>query len=290
MSIVEKAIDKLRQSRDQTGEQPKQTTAASAGPMASLERAREAAATEPNKLKKPVLKIDRVQLCRKGLYPSQAMATRVGDEFRRLKRPLLAAINAPAGSTASSHANRIMITSAEIGEGKSFTAMNLALSLSLEHEHDVLLVDGDVLRRSLSSALGLGNHLGFTELLSDPGRNPEDVLVPTDVDGLVILPSGSRHEMSSELFSSRRMASMMNRMASPEGRIVIVDSPPILGAAETLALATYLQQIVMVVRAGVTLEHKVKTALELLESEQDKLIRLVLNQNTGAHGNYYYYY
>lgn len=293
MSIVEKAADKLRQNRDEaskTTQDPLAKAAKSAGPVETYAQVREQPKPPAGKPNHPVLKIDRAQLFRSGLYPSETMVKRLSDEFRRMKRPLLAAVHAQGNAAVSSHVNRIMITSAEEGEGKSFTAMNLALSLSLEHEHDVLLMDGDVLRHSLSSAFGLDNNTGLTELLSNPELTLDDVVVPTDVKGLSVLPAGARHELSSEMFSSRRMATLMNLMASLQGRIVVVDSPPILGAAETLSLATYLQQIVMVVRAGVTLEHKVKTALEMLESEQGKLISLVLNQNTSAHGNYYYYY
>jgi len=211
------------------------------------------------------VEINLEQLHRLGMVTPEGGRTPVAEEFRMIKRPLIKHALAKGGG-ASRHNNLIMITSALPGEGKTFCAINLAMSIAMELDHTVLLVDADVARPSLLSTLGLPPHRGLMDLLIDDKLDMADVMLRTNVDTLSLLPAGTRTPRATELLASSTMSSLVTEIANryPD-RIVIFDSPPLLLTSESRVLATHMGQIVMVVEAQTTTQHAVKDALHQLE-------------------------
>lgn len=218
------------------------------------------------------------------LVPGAARST-LSDQYRVVKRPL---IRNAVGRDASkiTHGNLIMVTSALAGEGKSFTALNLSMSIAAELDHTVMLVDADVARPSILGMLGLesrdGNasRQGLLDVLEGRAQIP-DVLLRTNVDKLTILPSGALHERATELLASEAMSRLLQEMARryPD-RIIVFDSPPLLQTTEARVLATHMGQVVLVVRAGETGQSAVQDALATIESCPVRL--LLLNCATSA--------
>ncbi len=227
-----------------------------------------------------------------GVLPPENLSNQIADEFRRIKRPLLA--NAfGKGVEEVENGNLIMLASALSGEGKTFTALNLAMSVARERERTVLLIDADVAKPHISRMLGLESRPGLLDLVIDDKLDLGDCLVTTDVPGLRILPAGQRHSHATELLASDKMEALVSEIANryPD-RIVVFDSPPLLQTAEAQVLSLLVGQVVMVVAAGATKQTAVETALEMLDPS--KTINLVLNKSTTAptsdyYGGYYGY-
>jgi protein-tyrosine kinase len=233
-----------------------------------------------------VLDLERIRAM--GLLVPDARRSRIKEEYRHIKRPLL--MNATGkGATVAEHANLIMVTSSRPGEGKTFTACNLALSIAAERDRTVLLVDADVIKPSVAKTLGFEAGKGLVDLLIDEQLEVADVLVDTNVPSLTILPAGSTHHLSTELLASdnmRKLAVEMSRRYTD--RIIIIDSPPLLVTTEASVLATLVGQIVMVVEAGHTHQSQVQEALALLDANQ--IVGFVLNKKRGVLGADYYGY
>ena len=210
-----------------------------------------------------------------GLLTPHAPRSHLADQYRVLKRPLIS--NAMGkGAETIKHGNLIMITSALPGEGKSFTSVNLAMSIAAELDHTVMLVDADVARPSILRMLGLPVGPGLLDLLEGKA-DMADVLMRTNVDKLTLLPSGTPHPRATELLASEAMNHLLDDMATryPD-RIIIFDSPPLLLTTEARVLATHMGQIVMVVAAGRTQQASVQQALAAIESCPVKM--MVLNK------------
>jgi exopolysaccharide/PEP-CTERM locus tyrosine autokinase len=230
--------------------------------------------------------VDVAALDQAGFVTPASPRSALGDQFRVLKRPLIA--NAVGrGAAALNHGNLIMVTSALAGEGKTYTAVNLAMSIAAELDHTVMLVDADVARPSVLNTLGLPAGPGLLEVLEGKATLPE-VLLRTDVDKLTVLPAGSQHKRATELLASEAMNSLLDDMATRySDRIIIFDSPPLLLTTEARALATHMGQIVMVVQAGRTLQADVQHALSTIEACPVRL--MVLNKaRTEGPGGYGY--
>ena len=221
------------------------------------------------------VELDLDALAAAGYVTPNSPRTRTADQFRVVKRPLIR--NAMGdGKEGTAHSNLIMVTSALAGEGKSFTAVNLAMSIATELDHTVMLVDADVARPSVLRILGLPSGPGLLDLLDD-SSDMSNVLLRTNVDKLTVLPSGTPHARATELLASEAMRQLLDDMASryPD-RIIIFDSPPLLLTTESRALATNMGQIVVVVQAGRTLQSDVQHALATIESCPVKM--MLLNQ------------
>ncbi len=217
----------------------------------------------------------------------KAQRSLTAEQFRVIKRPLLT--NAMGkGAAPVTHGNRIMVTSAMAGEGKTFTAINLAMSMAMELDHTVLLVDADVSRPSIMKTLGLPSGPGLLDLLLANQTEMSDALLRTNIDKLTLLPSGTPHPRATELLASDAMSALVEEMGRryPE-RIIIFDSPPLLLTTESRVLATHMGQIVMVVQAGQTQRAQVRHALETIENCPIKL--MVLNQVREEERNSYGY-
>jgi protein-tyrosine kinase len=268
MGIIEKAIEKMH-GQQQTG----------VPPLANGGRA----GTRPVR----IIEIDEHALRRAGLLPPEHQARQIARQFREIKRPLLASALG-RGTARVLNGQLIMLASAVPGEGKTFTSINLALSLALERDVQVLLVDADVLKPHISRLLGVEKEPGLLEALENPGYDIESAMLPTSVRGLSVLPAGARNENATELLASERMREIASRMVKVHpNRIVLFDSPPLLLATEPHALAQVTEQIVVVVRAGMTLQREVLDALGQIP--EGKHVSLVLNQSVTASTGYYQY-
>jgi exopolysaccharide/PEP-CTERM locus tyrosine autokinase len=235
------------------------------------------------------VEIDLDALALAGIVSPTAPRSQIADQFRVIKRPLIS--NALGkGVTLIENGNLIMVTSALAGEGKSFTAINLAMSIATELDTTVMLVDADVARPSVLRVLGLPPGPGLLDLVLDESIDMSSVLLKTNIEKLSILPSGTPHERATELLASDAMIQLLRNMASRYAdRIIIFDSPPLLLTTESRVLASHMGQIVMVVRAESTLQSDVHHALSNIEACPVKM--LVLNQaRTASKGTYGYGY
>jgi receptor protein-tyrosine kinase len=233
--------------------------------------------------------INLAELAKRGYVTPEAATSQTADEFRVIKRPIIR--NAIGGGGANGKIrNLVMITSALPAEGKTFTALNLAMSVAMEFDSTVLLVDGDVAHPSLPALLGVPNSPGLLDLLTRDDLDVADVLIRTNVEKLTVMPAGSRQRRATELLASEQMANLLRELASRySDRIIIFDSPPLLPTTEARVLATHMDQIVMVVAADTTTQHTLSQALATIESCEIVLMMLNKASSTDV-GAYYGYY
>ena len=231
--------------------------------------------------------INFAKLKARGFVTPDAGSSQIAEEFRVIKRPI---IRNAVGRGAVEHGNLVMVTSALPSEGKTFTSLNLALSIATEIDSTVLLVDGDVAHPSIPEIIGAPHGPGLLDLLTRDDLDFGDALVKTNIDKLSLLPAGTRHRRSTELLASEQMASLLREIASRyRDRIIIFDSPPLLATTEARVLATNMGQIVMVVAADATSHHAVNQALATIEGCE--IVLMVLNKASRTDvGTYYGYY
>jgi len=224
----------------------------------------------------------------KGMLSIDAAHGQLAEEYRVIKRPLL--MNAfGEGKSVIENANLILVTSSLPGEGKTFTAVNLALSIAAEKDKTVLLVDADVIKPAASTLFGVSDRPGLTDLLEHEKTFP-DVLLRTDVPKLSIVPAGRRHPHATELLASDAMQKLAKDMSRryPE-RIIIFDSPPLLATTQAAVLAGHVGQVVLVVESESTPQYIVQEAARML-SDCD-VVGCVLNKTKQGFGlGYYAYY
>lgn len=289
MSIVEKAVQKLKNQHPDDPSSPQDAEVASPPTASTLERAHERMQeAEPVESTAPPWHVDMKRLERQGLVPAEVDAVRrLGDEVRRVKRPLLNNLGGKR-SNRLAHAERIVVTSAVPGEGKSFTSLNLALSLAREPDFEVLLVDGDIPKSSISHALGLEDKPGLMDLLVHKDMQPTDVIVHTDVPNLLVVPSGTRHPLTTELFGGQRMRHVLDTWEKQNRqRLLVFDSSPMLATSEAQVLASHMGQVVMIVAAGRTRQQELKAAMQGLNESQ--YIGFVLNMSRLQASESHYY-
>ena len=230
-------------------------------------------------------KVDLDRLRARSFITPDSERTPIAESFRRVKRQIMENIANP--KVGSPPGNLVMVTSAFSGEGKSFCALNLAISMALELDRTVLLVDADAARASLPRTLGLKAELGLMEVLLDHRIGLADVLWKTDIGSLTLLPAGSAHKHATELLASEAMRGLLREMAERyHDRIIVFDSSPLLAASEASALASQVGQIVVVVEAGKTSEAALKDALGRIDL--DRVTGLLLNKVEGPHFEYGY--
>ena len=231
------------------------------------------------------LAIDRERLRRQSMIVPGSVRTAIAEDFRRIKRQVLTRVAGP--ETGKAPANLVAVTSALPGEGKTFCAINRALSIALEVDRTVLLVDADVAKPDVPNALGLKADKGLMDLLLDRGMRLQDVLWKTDVGKLALLPAGTKHEHATELLASDAMNELLQELAGRyHDRIVIFDSPPLLAASEAGVLAGQVGQIILVVEAAKTSESALKDALARVDSS--KVTGLLLNKGQSHNLEYGY--
>ena len=321
MSLIEQAAKRLEELRRAGVEVPGEAPAATPAEASTLERAMAmggvavpAAAPEaempaaqarvngeaahaapaprvvavPGATRSQAVTLDLAHVAASGIITPEAPRSQIADEFRIIKRPLLANASGK-GASRVANGNLVMVTSALPGEGKSFSAINLAMSIAMELDHTVLLVDADVARPSIPRMLGLPPARGLLDVLVDDSVDLAGVLLKTNVEKLSLLQAGSKHARATELLASDAMNRLLDDMARryPD-RIIIFDSPPLLLTTESPVLATHMGQVVVVVEAQRTPQNAVRQALAAIEACPVKM--LVLNKaRSGGGGDGYGY-
>lgn len=276
MSLVEQTLRKLQEARrgaPESEERPK--------------RDGDVRGREPEtRSNSQHLAIDLAGLRKAGLVPANGDERRLMAQYRHIKRPLIA--NATArGPQLLPRGRLIVISSAMPGEGKTFTVVNLARSMSFEKDVHVVLVDADVAKPQLTRMLGTGDAPGLLDALRAPDLDPERTVLPTDVPNLSFIPAGTHSAQATELLASERMALAADALLRRDRqRILLFDSPPLLLTSESPVLTQIAGQVVLVVRAESTPQPVVLDALDAVEGEA--AVYLVLNQSTTAASSYYY--
>ncbi len=233
--------------------------------------------------------IDLKHLVMRGYLRPGDGRSQLAQEMRRIKRPLLMNIqrqNVKADDLPP--ANLIMITSALPEEGKTFIAINLALSLAAELDRRVLLVDGDVSKGEVTEQLRIEAHRGLSDLLHETNYISEDAVLTSNVERLSILAAGGATDHTDELFASELMETILHKLATADpDRVVVFDSPPLLETTEGAVLAHHMGQVVMVVEANRTPQDAVTQSVQMLEGCAN--VSLVLNKTTGKESGAYGY-
>lgn len=208
--------------------------------------------------------IDLVQLERAGYLVPTSRRSLLAEEFRHIKRPLLD--NARSPDAGNGRHAEIMVTSALPEEGKTFFAINLAMSMAAEVDTAVLLVDADVVRPCVLQRLGVRAEKGLLDLLVDPGLELSDVVLDTNVPKLSILGAGAPNDRSTELLASNAMDALLGRLAVryPD-HVIVFDAPPLLLTNEAKVLASRVGQVVLVVEASKTPRDVVAQAFAAVE-------------------------
>jgi exopolysaccharide/PEP-CTERM locus tyrosine autokinase len=281
MSLVEQTIARLK----------KQQAAAAKVTPAVLSRQGSAPGVladhlEDTEANAQTIILDNAALRASGYFPEPDKDGQFADQYRRIKRPL---IDKALSGTPVGEPRVIMVSSALPGDGKTFTSINLALSMALERDISLLLVDADSAKRHISQLFGIEGQAGLLDALADENLDAEALIAPTTTRGLSILPAGKRVTNAVELLSSSRMRKIVAGLCvrNPR-RILLFDSPPLLVTNEGGPLLKIAGQVVLVVRAGVTPRHAVEAALAQFDPQQAGGV--VLNQVPGTSTEGYYGY
>lgn len=223
-------------------------------------------------LRGPRVQIDREVLQAEGLISPDEPVTGLLEEFRIIKREILA----EARHCGNANARRILVSSPHMGEGKTYCATNLAIALATERDVEVILVDADVINPSVTRRLDIETGLGLMDALADKTLRPEDLVSPTDIPGLFILPAGTSSARDAEYLTSNRTGQVLDRLTrGAPNRFLIFDTPPALAASPAAELAAHVGQAILVVRADDTSRAALDDAVQLLSACDD--IKLLLN-------------
>nr|WP_136251746.1 XrtA-associated tyrosine autokinase [Ningiella ruwaisensis] len=233
--------------------------------------------------------IDLDRLERLGFVTLTNARRQINEEYREIKRKLIQNAFGPLSKTLP-NSNIIMVSSARPSEGKTFTAINLAMSIAAEQDKTVLLVDADVLKPNVLRTLGVPEQKGLMDYLLSETDDISDVMYRTNIPKLRIIPAGSSHHLSTELLASGIMNDTVNEFSTRySDRIVIIDTPPIIGINESAVLASFAGQAVIVVEEGRSKLHDIQQSVERLNP--DMAIGFVVNKTIGSSeaGGYYGY-
>jgi len=228
------------------------------------------------------------RLNRNGYISPDQPNTPLSTSFRTIKRPLLNNVLGK-GATVVDNANLIMITSSLSGEGKTFSAINLALSMAMERDKKILLVDADVSKPSHHEILGIEMGDGFIDYLTGKVSDVSKIINKTNVPSLSLMFGGSKTPHPIELFASQAMSEFLVELSSRyNDRVIIFDSAPLLLPTEASVLAPHMGQVVVVVEAEITDQKLVKQSVDMLDNN---IVLLVLNKarQQSDFGNYGYY-
>lgn len=232
------------------------------------------------------LEIDFLELADCGYLTPDQSNQLLTDEYRIIKRPLLK--NAfGKGVVPIKNGNVIMISSALPGEGKTFTAMNLAVSIAMEKDTTVLLVDSDVTKPALSKLLKLEERAGFTDVITESNIKLSDVIIRTNLKRLSVMPAGTSRANTTELLASQQLLDVIDELSSryPD-RVIIFDLPPIMVTTHAEVMLENAGQILLVIEEGKTPEHVIKEAIS--KFNQDTVLGLVLNKCHSSQKSDYY--
>ena len=211
--------------------------------------------------------------------PSSAAA----EQYKKLRARILQV-------TAKNFLNTIMVTSSDISEGKTITAINLAVAIANEIDYTVLLVDADLRNPSVQKYLGIKSKYGLSDYLTGK-TGLSDVLIKTGIGKLVVLPAGNPPENPAELLSSDKMKRLVSEIKLRyKDRYIIFDSSPVLVTADALSLGIYMDGVVFVVKAARTSQKAAEQAISLMKG--CNILGIVFNEVPQylANNLYPYYY
>jgi exopolysaccharide/PEP-CTERM locus tyrosine autokinase len=234
--------------------------------------------------------VDHTELRRQGLLAPEGQERQLGDEYSLIKRPILANASSMQEPPVR-EGNLLMVASATSGEGKTFTCINLCLSIAREQDWSVVLVDGDCSKPHVTRLFGAEQEPGLMDLLQGPEKSFDSAVMATDIPRLSILPAGRARPDAAELLASERMRKLCASISAADSRRMIVfDSAPLLLTAEASVLASQVGQVVVVVHANKTPQAAVLEALARLD--HTKAVNLLLNQAgprsaAAQYGDYY---
>lgn len=275
MSIVQSTIERLRKSHP-NGDDHARGPAQEERKAAARAEKRGAPGAVPWRPELSAQGCDIESLRAGGLYPPKEFVPRVREEYRSIRRQVLAASLEKIGPTQQPVGPVVVVTSAMPGDGKSYTALNLAVSIAREGVRDVLLVDADTIKRSTSIACGLRDRPGLCELLGGQASDFLDVSFSTGVPKLHVLPAGDRSRTSTDLFCAARVGPFFESLRTVmSDHFVVIDTPPILLSNDTAVLADLAGQVLLVVRAGITLQDAAREAVARVN--QQVPVGVVLN-------------
>lgn len=287
-SLVERAAGKLSKSAEadagkpDTGEAAQPAAQPEVGSALPERTAKEQRSSGGRSARR--VEIDLERLADRGYLTPEAEPTTVAEEFRIVKRSLL--LNAFAkGDQAIRNGNLILVSSTQPGEGKTFCAVNLAMSIASERDVTVLLVDADTAKPDVLPTLGIeGNYRGLVDVAANEDLDVGECLLRTNVDNLVILPAGRQHNQTTELLASEHSGAVIEDIAKRySDRVVIFDSPPALASSVASVMALHVGQIMFVVEAERTREPQLKEALSLVSACEH--ISLLLNKSRFSAGD-----
>ncbi len=220
-----------------------------------------------------IVSIPTRKLRQKGMVTLDMKNRGIIEEFRHLKRNLLKNITKsddPMGVG-------VVVSSAWPGEGKTFTALNLIMSLSMEKTKKILFVDADLEKGEATKFLDLQNHRGLTDYLEDSSLDANDVTLQTNIESLKIIPRGITATHSAEVFSTRRMEELVKEICQ-NGlyEMVVFDSPPVLVSSSANILSGMADQTLVVIQANETTGKSIREVEEKLVDSRS--IGYVLNR------------
>lgn len=291
MSIIERAVELLRSTAEpspsatRSGKPERDPIVRVAEEIGRRGVVPDARPAPPRNRPARTVRVDRERLHQQSMIAPDGERSAITETFRHIKRTILdSAASATAGAPPP---NLVMVTSALPGEGKTFCAINLAISIALEVDRTVLLVDADVAKPGVLQTLGMQPDKGLMDVLLDRRIELAEVLLKTDIGRLSLVPVGTAHKHATELLASDAMRELLREMAARyRDRVIIFDSPPLLAASEAGVLASQMGQIVMVVEAGNTAESALRDALGLIDVR--RVTGLLLNKGED-HGLKYGY-
>ncbi len=225
----------------------------------------------------------------KGMISADAPKSQIAEEYRAIKRPLLSNMDGGSGAGVKL-GNVIMVTSCVEGEGKTFSAINLAMSLAMERDKTVLLIDADAAKGTSSRLLGFrDDEPGLTNLLLEPSAVIDDFIWQTDMKNLFCLPAGRKSEHSTELMASNSMRELIRKLAEDHPhRIIVFDAPPVLETSEAVVMTQLVGQIAFIIAAESTTQGMVSDALNRIQGSAR--IGLMLNKTRKKFGTASYGY
>lgn len=266
MSRIEKALEKAIQMRNN----------APAAAVEEKQQNKPASLTSPGVSRTITINADN-RLLPTITEPQSAFS----EQYRKLKNSLVRLTNE------DKFRNLLMVTSAIPGEGKSLTAVNLAISMAQEYDLTVLLIDADLRRPRIHEYLGFEQTIGLSDCLLDC-NDISEAIIKTDISKLSVISAGREVPKPLELFASKKMHELMLQIKNRyNDRYVIIDTPPLLPFAETRTLAHIVDGIVFVVQEGVVPQESVLEAMEILKG--CPIMGVVLNDSTSANADSYHY-
>jgi capsular exopolysaccharide synthesis family protein len=221
--------------------------------------------------------LHRARRAYENLVATQGLPSQLAESFRMLRVSI--------GAWPTEGPRRILITSSVPGEGKSFIAGNLALHFAREG-HRVLLVDTDLRRPTLHETFGVASPRGLAQWLTNGSRaNLDQYAQPTSA-GVDLIAAGIADHQFSEIWAHTSAGLLSEALGKINYPFVVLDSPPVLLSASTVRLASEVDDVVLVVRAGLSRERDVSQAKSLLERGGAKLRGIVLNDDSESASRY----